>query len=130
MLTDNVASAIIHGVYAGDIGKLSIKSVMPFLKDVESQSGSIVKHVLKSITKKRKNDEPDLSVELQLYENLISPQADLQALQSNLKAYPMIKLKDGMESLPKHLANYLVNNTNTKFTMGPQLNNAIQKWTG
>lgn len=118
VLTDNVASAIIHGVYAGDIGKLSIKSVMPFLKDVESQSGSIVKHVLKSITKKRKNDEPDLSVELQLYENLISPQADLQALQSNLKAYPMIKLKDGMESLPKHLANYLVNNTNTKIHYG------------
>ncbi|KAI5968656.1 HEM14 [Candida margitis] len=121
-LTDNVASAIIHGVYAGDIGKLSIKSVMPFLKDVESQSGSIVKHILKSLTrkntKKEEKDVSEFSSELQLYEKLISPQANLLALQNNLKAFPMIKFRDGMETLPKNLANYLVNNTNTKIHYG------------
>lgn len=118
-LTDNVASAIMHGVYAGDIGKLSMKSVMPFLKDVETQSGSIVKHILRSIVKKSaKKNGLELLTELQLYEKLISPGANFFALQDDLKAFPMIKLKDGMETFPKHLAKYLVNNTNTNIHYG------------
>ena len=57
VLTDNVASSIIHGIYAGDVGKLSIKSIMSFMKDIENQSGSIVKHIFKSLysNKKKRN---------------------------------------------------------------------------
>ncbi|KAG5421259.1 HEM14 [Candida metapsilosis] len=114
VLTDNVASAIMHGIYAGDIGKLSIKSVMPFLKDIEAESGSVLKHILKSSMRKKNQITSEVSTELNLYEQLISPHANLLALQSNLKPFPMIKLKDGMETFPKHLAEYLVANTNTK----------------
>ncbi|KAI5951066.1 HEM14 [Candida jiufengensis] len=112
-LTDNVASAIIHGVYAGDIGKLSIKSVMPFMKDLENESGSIIKHMLKSLRKRKdKTATPELTEELKVYEKQISPNADLLAVQNKLKAYPMIKLHDGLQTLPTALANYLSKNKN------------------
>ncbi|KAI5965464.1 HEM14 [Candida theae] len=127
VLTENVASAIIHGVYAGDIGKLSIKSVMPFLKDIETQSGSVIKHVFKSMIKSKKPNKSPPSVELELYEKLISPQANLPTLQSNLKSFPMIKLKNGMETLPKYLAQYLEYNTNTEIHYDTPVNECDPK---
>lgn len=122
VLTDNVASSIIHGIYAGDVGKLSIKSIMSFMKDIENQSGSIVKHIFKSLYSNKKKEEPQLSQELQIYNQLMSPKAELLTLQKTLKQYPMIKLHDGMETLPKYLAEYLINNTNTKI----EYNTSIQ----
>ena len=131
IITDNVASAIMHGVYAGDIGKLSIKSILPALKEIEHESGSIVKHVLQQILKLKTKPKPKLngttkdgeidskqkvqklSELLQTYEQLLSPQANLLLLQKRLKDYPMIKLHDGMDALPRHLAQYLIQNTNT-----------------
>ncbi|RCK60836.1 Protoporphyrinogen oxidase [Candida viswanathii] len=113
-LTDNVMSAVIHGIYAGDVGKLSVKSVLPFLKDIEDQSGSVIKHMLKSLTKSKNKAPEEISPELQEYEKLISPSAGLLELQNKLKNYPMIKLQSGMEIFPKSLATYLETNTNTK----------------
>lgn len=115
VLTDNVLSAVVHGIYAGDVGKLSIKSILPFLKDAENQSGSIIKHIFKSISKSKSKPKSgeELSMELQEYEKLISPNAGLLDMQKKLKNYPMIKFHDGMEVFPKNLASYLVNNTNT-----------------
>ncbi|KAI5963644.1 HEM14 [Candida pseudojiufengensis] len=115
-LTDNVASAIIHGVYAGDISKLSIKSTMPFMKDLENESGSIIKHMLKSIKKKKPISlKHVLSDELETYETKISPESNLSSIQSKLKDYPMIKLHDGLQTLPTALASYLSQNKNIKF---------------
>ncbi|KAI3402699.2 HEM14 [Candida oxycetoniae] len=121
VLTDNVISAIMHGIYAGDVGKLSVKSVLPDLKDMELESGSIAKHLFKKLlssssSSSSKRDNPtQLSECLQTYEQLLSPEANLLSLQTKLKSsYPMIKLHDGMETLPKHLAKYLLTQTKTK----------------
>lgn len=40
---DNIVSAVFHGIYAGDIYKLSAKSLLPSLWDEEGQYGSIAK---------------------------------------------------------------------------------------
>ncbi|CAK9436160.1 uncharacterized protein LODBEIA_P07180 [Lodderomyces beijingensis] len=121
VLTDNVASAVMHGVYAGDIGKLSIKSVMPAMKEIENESGSLLKHAWKKLIAKNKisktttaTEGPQLSSELKAYEQTISPKADLLQLQTRLKSFPMIKLHKGMETLPKCLAQYLTANTQTE----------------
>ena len=45
-LTDNVVSAIFHGVYAGDIYKLSARAIMPTLWAIELQTNSIIKGLL------------------------------------------------------------------------------------
>lgn len=41
-ITNNVISAIIHGIYAGDIDKLSIKSLFPTLWDMEKEYTTIL----------------------------------------------------------------------------------------
>lgn len=45
-LTDNVVSAVFHGIYAGDIYKLSARAIMPSLWAIERRSNSIIKGLL------------------------------------------------------------------------------------
>ena len=45
-LTDNVVSAIFHGIYAGDVYKLSARAIVPSLWAVEWRSNSIMKGLL------------------------------------------------------------------------------------
>lgn len=46
-LTDNVVSAVFHGIYAGDIYKLSARAIVPSLWAIERRSNSIIKGLLK-----------------------------------------------------------------------------------
>ena len=46
-LTDNVVSAVFHGIYAGDIYKLSARAIMPSLWATEWRSNSIMRGLLK-----------------------------------------------------------------------------------
>lgn len=45
-LTDNVVSAVFHGIYAGDIYKLSARAIVPSLWAMEGRSTSIIKGLL------------------------------------------------------------------------------------
>lgn len=45
-LTDNVVSAVFHGIYAGDIYKLSAPAIVPSLWALERRSNSIIKGLL------------------------------------------------------------------------------------
>ena len=45
-LTNNVVSAIFHGIYAGDIYKLSARAIVPSLWAIERRSNSVVKGLL------------------------------------------------------------------------------------
>ncbi|KAI8826849.1 uncharacterized protein EV422DRAFT_552259 [Fimicolochytrium jonesii] len=42
-VADNLVSAVLHGIYAGDARRLSVRSVMPVLWDAESRSGSVIR---------------------------------------------------------------------------------------
>jgi oxygen-dependent protoporphyrinogen oxidase len=46
---DNILSAILHGIYAGDINQLSIKSLFPKFWDLERASHSLLTHGIKSM---------------------------------------------------------------------------------
>lgn len=48
-LADNVVSAVFHGIYAGDIYKLSARAIMPGLWHNEGKHGSIVRGLLNQI---------------------------------------------------------------------------------
>ncbi len=43
---DNLLSAILHGIYAGDLYQLSVRSILPSLWMAESVSGSMTKNIL------------------------------------------------------------------------------------
>lgn len=45
-LAQNVLSAVLHGIYAGDSRTLSVRSVMPFLWDAERTHGSVLRALL------------------------------------------------------------------------------------
>lgn len=45
-LTDNVVSAVFHGIYAGDIYKLSARAILPSLWAIEQRNTSIMKGLL------------------------------------------------------------------------------------
>lgn len=51
-LADNIASAVLHGIYAGDVYKLSVKSLLPLLWFFEEQYGSIARGIWKSFISK------------------------------------------------------------------------------
>ena len=41
-IADNLVSAVLHGIYAGDVYKLSMRSIMPWLWDLEQEYGSVL----------------------------------------------------------------------------------------
>ncbi|KAJ1984921.1 oxygen-dependent protoporphyrinogen oxidase [Dimargaris verticillata] len=45
-VADNLVSAVIHGIYAGDIRTLSVDATMRWLKDLERHHGSITRGVM------------------------------------------------------------------------------------
>ncbi|EPQ28598.1 uncharacterized protein PFL1_03901 [Pseudozyma flocculosa PF-1] len=53
-LAANLVSAVIHGIYAGDSRKLSVRSVMPFLWEAERTHGSVLKSLFLSPKRNRK----------------------------------------------------------------------------
>lgn len=106
-LADNVLSAIMHGIYSGDVDKLSVRATLPSLVQMEREHGSIVKSVLGKMLKKKEAKEENLNELLSNYEKLISPTADLLSLSKNLKKFPIMRLHDGLQVLPNALANLL-----------------------
>lgn len=38
----NIVSAVLHGIYAGDVNKLSIRAIFPLLWTLEKQGGSVI----------------------------------------------------------------------------------------
>ncbi|KAL8907045.1 MAG: hypothetical protein Q9207_001657 [Kuettlingeria erythrocarpa] len=61
-LADNIVSALIHGIYAGDIYQLSIRSVFPFLFHAEKIRGSIAVAIFEGL---RLRWPQDVSLEAQ-----------------------------------------------------------------
>ena len=41
-ITDNLVSAVLHGIYAGDVYKLSMRSIMPWLWNLEREHRSML----------------------------------------------------------------------------------------
>lgn len=115
VITDRILSAIIHGIYAGDVSKLSIK-IFSRLQSFEQQ-GSIILAMIKLLFKPK--EEPKLTPSLQTYESKFG--GDLLKLSQTLKGNPMVVFKDSLSMFPKVLADYLKTNGNIKFIMNSDI---------
>ena len=60
-IADNVLSAVLHGIYAGDITKLSVRSILPLLWNAEGNFGSVFAGVQDSFQTARFS-KPDWSL--------------------------------------------------------------------
>lgn len=116
-LSDNILSGILHGIYAGDVSKLSVKSVLPRLKEFESTDGSMLKPMFKSLfsylTSKKEREKrlarvfPDI---LNRYELELTKESLLMQLSKSLKGYPIVSLKDSLDFFPKVITEELKKN--------------------
>lgn len=110
ILTDNILSAVLHGIYAGDVAKLSVRSIFPRMVEMEKEHGSIIRSVMKKVFSKK--DEPQLHAALKAYEEKISADARLGALSAKLKPFPMLRLEGGLQRLPSAIAAFLKDQKN------------------
>ncbi|GMM38175.1 oxygen-dependent protoporphyrinogen oxidase [Saccharomycopsis crataegensis] len=132
-VTDNVVSAIYNGIYAGDVGDLSIRSVMPRLFDVKKSHRSVVlAHItsrlanglftgvkglfragltMLGLLKKKWGGGSDL---LRHYQCEFST-GNVWFLKNILKKMPIISLKNGMESVTNLLRDQLQGISNVKY---------------
>lgn len=110
-VADNMISAIMHGIYSGDVAKLSVQATMPSLAKVEAEHGSIVKGMMASLRKEKQKEE---NVALKQYEKLISPSANIAQVSLELKKYPIMRLHSGLQTLPLALAKHLSSLDNVK----------------
>jgi oxygen-dependent protoporphyrinogen oxidase len=90
---DNMLSAVVHGIHAGDIRKLSIKSTFPSLWNME-KSGSITLSILKSLFK------PTKPIEL-------SNEANREFVETLMKKR-MYSFKNGMQTLSDQLLKKII----------------------
>lgn len=115
-LTDRIMSAVLHGIYAGDVAKLSVNSVLPGLAKLEQEHGSIMRGALKNLYRglSKKKETRELAPHLVEYQDRISPGADLVALSNSLKGYPIVLLENGLQELPLAMARYLQEQENVE----------------
>lgn len=107
-LADNILSAVMHGIYSGDVGRLSAQATLPKLVEIEREAGSIVKYMMgKMFQKKKEASASSLGRTLLDYEQLISPEADLHSLHEKLRKFPILRMHDGLLVFPQALATLL-----------------------
>lgn len=125
VIVDNVLSAVLHGIYAGDANKLSVKALLPKIKQWETDYGSItamIKNKLKLKMKPlrlRKPPAPLMPETIEWYRGIAD--TDMEKLASQLKQYPMVALRSGLETLPKLLYGYLSRRPQVKFVFNSHL---------
>ena len=112
-ISENMLSGVFRGIYAGDVGKLSVNLVAPALKFTEQIHGLLVRSMGKNLLKTlagRKLPLPPASKAYTAYETLINPEANFTELGLYLRKFPMYRLRGGLQQFPLLLAEHLENN--------------------
>lgn len=119
-VSNNIFSALFHGIYAGDIKKISAKKTLGTMVELEQKQGSLIRGMIKKYMSKPDGvSEPQLPDSLKEYGNLMGrDMPDLMKLHSTLKKLPMLGLQNGLETFPKSLAIALGQMSNVKILSG------------
>lgn len=95
-VADNMASALIHGIYAGDSRSLSVKGTMPSLVALEKEHGGLFRAILPSLfnsqyqksqlSKKKSTAQQQREVEMRLDPSLVKklPQTSIYSFPEGL----------------------------------------------
>ena len=113
-MSDILISALIHGIYAGDVNKLSVRSTFTRLYDLEQKYGSVIKGLLIS------NKEAFLSQQDKDLLKIINDEnKELLAMIKNVSLY---SFKDGVEQLSSAIVNDLKHRENVQLKTDNQVN--------
>ena len=112
-MSDILISALIHGIYAGDVRKLSVKSIFTRLYDLEQKHGSVIKGLLMG------NKEAFL---YQQDKNLLKIVNDEnREFLATMKNVSLYSFKDGIEQLSSAIVNDLKNRENVQLKTNNQV---------
>ena len=106
---DNIASALFHGIYAGDIYQLSARTILPAFWHMESRHSSIARGLLdQAFGGLRPISDEDLEI-LHSKSNDLTParHLPLDIIESSLFTF-----RKGLGELPERLVNVLENTNN------------------
>ncbi|OTA99972.1 hypothetical protein M426DRAFT_15943 [Hypoxylon sp. CI-4A] len=146
-LVDNFASAVINGLYAGDIYRLSAKALLPGLWEIESKAqerrhGALYRFtgtMFPSINRKTPRLTPrhasDMSLAAQSQrreDEMVSrlrkgPSGELE---TSLKDITVFSFRRGLGELPSALETYLASADNVELHAGARVQKIIQNDTG
>jgi oxygen-dependent protoporphyrinogen oxidase len=116
-LGDNIFSGLLHGIYAGDINQLSVKSIFPILWEAERGFESILKwKVDEASQKKRVMQQRDAELTLELINK-----KEMASLVQDVKPISLYSFKEGISVLPETLTKKLESKPNVKIRMGENL---------
>jgi protoporphyrinogen oxidase len=109
---DKSISAVLHGIYAGDITQLSVKSLMPLAWSMEGRFGSIIKGRRELGSGKAWKNFADVEMSLELM-GKIEPSIFNRLSQSSVFSF-----KDGIGAIPIALEKSLRANPKVQFKKG------------
>jgi oxygen-dependent protoporphyrinogen oxidase len=101
-LAQNITSAVIHGIYAGDVDRLSVKSLFPKLWRDEAVHGSLLRGVT---TRSKVQPYGDIALHAEL-------KHDNRKAMEKMRGASVYYFKSGMETLSRALAAELTANPN------------------
>src|ERR1044072_3896360 len=105
-MSDTLISALIHGIYAGDVKKLSIQSVFTGIYDLEQKYGSVIKGLLMG-----NKDAFLYQQDKNLLKIVNDENKEFLAMMRNISLY---SFKDGIEQLSSAIVNDLKDKENVQ----------------
>lgn len=117
LIAENVFSAVLKGIYAGDINKLSVNSLFPRLKQWENDHGSIIRGMIKTL--RAPKPQTNLSSDIIKYNQKMN--TDLGSIKEEFKSAAMLSLDQGLAQYTKLLAQYLALKQQVSFKYGTKI---------
>ncbi|TVY85478.1 Protoporphyrinogen oxidase [Lachnellula suecica] len=116
-IADNVTSAVLHGIYAGDVYKLSVKSLLPLVWHLEGMYGSITKGFGTLLQQKKSLvTHPDLQLTGELLSNKLDPSLLIRMQQASVYTF-----KAGLGTLSAVMEDRLKANPNVEFKINTKV---------
>ena len=126
-MTDRIVSAVLHGIYAGDIYRLSAQALLPYLVWLEKSYGSLCKGALvmfwkRAVLRERimRPDDHHLEENVRTTISEIEPQV-AEKLES-IRQSSVYTFKQGLEALPLRLVERLRATSNVTLENSTRLN--------
>ncbi|KAL1639003.1 oxygen-dependent protoporphyrinogen oxidase [Diplodia intermedia] len=117
---DNLASAVMHGIYAGDIYQLSAKSLMPFQWYLEGKYGSISKGVY-AVQQENSGTVPVPQREADFIKSFMDePHLERDFLQK-LRSASVFSFRNGIQTLVNRLRDRLLDQENVEIKTSTQV---------
>ncbi|KAI5815914.1 hypothetical protein BZA77DRAFT_388060 [Pyronema omphalodes] len=119
-VADNLVSSVFHGIYAGDIDKLSARSLLPKQWRLEGKYGSITKGLLKN-NKEQPFEDTALRFEMQQ----VDENAELIKAMQNASVFTF---KDGIETLSNALVEDLMRSPMVEIRLNDPVEKLVYNW--